>query len=72
MEITVNTSSPWSALRPAIETMIRSGLSLEEVQEMFSKAYVRVAVEMHQGNMNRASRAINVHRNTIYHYIGKR
>jgi transcriptional regulator of acetoin/glycerol metabolism len=72
MEVNKQTLNPWVALRPAIEVMIRSKLPLEDVQEMFSKAYVRVALDMNQGNISRASRAIGVHRNTIYRYAGGR
>ena len=72
MEVNKQTDSPWVSLRPVIETMVRSRLSLVDVQEMFAKAYVRVAVDMNQGNISRASRAIGVHRNTIYRYVGGR
>ena len=72
MEVIKQSPSPWAALRPAMETMIRSGLPLLEVQDMFCKAYVHVALDLAQGNISRASRVINVHRNTIYHYLGKR
>lgn len=72
MEVPKQSPNPWVALRPAIETMVRSNLSLEDVHELFCKAYCSVALDLSQGNVSRAGRAIGVHRNTIYHYVGKR
>ena len=72
MEIKPNVENAWSCLRPALETMCKSGLPLEDVQDMIMRAYIDVAIKECRGNISAAGRAIQVHRNTIYRYQHRR
>lgn len=69
MQITVTAETAWAAMRPALETMCKSGLPMKDVHEMIMKAYIDVAVKQHRGNLSAAGRSIGVHRNTLYRYV---
>ena len=72
MEVKPEVNHAWSAMRPALETMVKSHLSLSEVCEMFAKAYVDAALKVADGNITRAAGILSVHRNTLYRYVDRK
>ena len=72
MQIKPEVQQTWEALKPALETMMRSSVTFEEIREMVSRAYIETAISASNGNISEAARKISLHRNTIYRYTGNR
>lgn len=56
-------------LRPIIREMMDCGISVDVATKRFKREYVLLALEISEGNVSGAARALGINRNTVHNLI---
>lgn len=52
-----------------IRDLIQNGITLDQALDVFEGKFIAIAMDEHDNNVTRASRALGIHRNTLHNKL---
>lgn len=56
-------------LSEIIRDLIQNGITLDQALDVFESKFISIAMDEHDNNVTRASKALGIHRNTLHNKL---